>query len=79
VQAPILLPPKPKRTKPCPRCGQRYPAADPVCPHCDGLSDIAVARLRKQVEEEHLAHAALGRLFLLLAAVLAVVMLLVLL
>ncbi|WP_181919477.1 hypothetical protein [Alkalilimnicola ehrlichii] len=47
--------------------------------HCGDLSDAEVRSLRAKIEEQHEAHTNLGRLFITLAAILAVVMALALL
>jgi hypothetical protein len=63
----------------CERCGLRFPTSKEQCNHCSELSDTEVESLRRRVEREHAGHAELGRVFLILAAVvMALVMLLVL-
>lgn len=63
-----------RTTRLCQRCGLRYSKKEPVCPHCDGLSDDQVRRIR-------LRHAGLrggsngpGRLLLYIAGLVIVVM-----
>lgn len=68
MPAPIFIPPPIGRSKECERCGLRYPARKPECPHCKGLSEREVENLRQQAIQKHRANAHLGKLFLALAA-----------
>jgi hypothetical protein len=67
-----------KPTRKCPRCELRYPLDSEQCPHCSGLSDREVDELKLKVEQEHEAHANLGKLLLYLAALIAIGMMLLL-
>ena len=53
----------------CQRCELRYPNSADGCPHCHDLDDAGVEELRRRVERQHAGHAELGRVFLILAAV----------
>ncbi len=81
MKPPIPLPPAGGfgRKRQCQRCGLRRPDNDDECPHCAGLDDAEVADLRRHTTEEHEGHSRLGRTFLIVAAVLAVIVLMLLL
>lgn len=66
----MRLPVKITRTRKCPRCRLRYPLEQPGCPHCTGLSDAEVQRLRDHHKRQHAANAELGRVLLGAAALL---------
>ncbi len=66
-------------TRKCKRCGMRYPENEPVCPHCDGLTDDQVRRIRLRHASYLAGNANLGRLFLYLAGLIIVVMVILLL
>lgn len=77
MKPPIPLPPPGGfgRKRLCERCGLRRPDTGDQCPHCAGLDDAEVQALRRQAAEQHEGHARLGRTFLIVAAVLAVIVL----
>lgn len=72
MAAPIFIPPPVGRSEKCQRCSLRYPARKDECPHCKGLSEQEVETLRQQALQRHLAHAHLGKLFLILAIIIIV-------
>jgi hypothetical protein len=80
MKPPIPLPPPGGygRRRICERCGLRRPDTTEPCPHCAELDDAEVADLRREVAEHHEGHARLGRAFLVAAAVIAVVLLMLL-
>lgn len=58
--------------KPCPRCGLHYDQRQPDCPHCGELDDSGLKALFAERERQQEGNAAMGRLFLLIAALLGV-------
>lgn len=56
--------------KPCPRCGLHYDQRQPACPHCGELDERGLEALRAERARQHEGNAAMGRLFLLIAALL---------
>ena len=56
-----------KITKPCPRCGLRYPQQEPECAHCGHLDEAGLAQLRENIEKEYQGRKALGQWFLMAA------------
>lgn len=58
----------------CKRCGLRYPESEPVCPHCDGLSEDQLRRIRLRHRDALAGNAGLGRLLLYIAGLVIVVM-----
>jgi len=66
-------------TRKCRRCGLRYPEQETVCPHCNGLTDEQVRKIRLRHQNEQVGVANLGRLLLYIAGLLVVVMVIVLL
>ena len=60
----------------CQRCGLRHPASAESCPHCGELDDAEVEQLRRRVEREQKGQAELGRVFLILTAVIVGLLLL---
>lgn len=61
-------------SKKCKRCGLRYPERELVCPHCDGLTDEQVRRVRLRHNQALAGNAGLGRLLLYIAGLIIVVM-----
>jgi hypothetical protein len=70
----MRVPIKLRFTKKCPRCGLRYPEKEPVCPHCDGLSDEQVRRVRLRHRDALAGNGGLGRLLLYIAGLIIVVL-----
>lgn len=60
-------------TKKCRRCGLRYPEKETVCPHCDGLSDDQVRRIRLRHQHQLADNSNIGRLLLYVAGLILVV------
>lgn len=56
--------------RPCPRCGLHYDQRKPACPHCGELDDTGLKALLGEREKQHEGNAAMGRIFLLIAAIL---------
>lgn len=56
--------------KPCKRCGLHYDQREPTCPHCGELDDAALAAMLAEKAHEREGNAAMGWIFLLIAAVL---------
>jgi len=50
----------------------RYPEKEPVCPHCDGLTDQQLRRIRLRHNNQLAGNANLGRLFLYIAGLFVV-------
>ncbi|PUB72588.1 MAG: hypothetical protein DBP02_21705 [gamma proteobacterium symbiont of Ctena orbiculata] len=59
-----------KPTKKCKLCGLRYTVDKEECPHCSGLSDSEVKRLKSRFTLEQIANSRLGIKMLLAAIVL---------
>jgi len=68
----IFLPPI-RRSWRCERCGLRAPKTDADCPHCHGLDDQELERLKSAIEARQASYRSLARLLNLAAALLAVV------
>ena len=75
MSPPISLPPRVRPSKVCDRCGLWYPKKKNQCPHCEGMNDAEVAVLKEQYEDLHQGNSNLGRQFLLIAAVVALLFL----
>lgn len=58
--------------KPCPRCGLHYDQRETACPHCAGLDEDGLRALLAERERQQAGNAAMGRVFLLIAAILGV-------
>jgi hypothetical protein len=58
----------------CKRCGLRYPENETACPHCDGLSEDQLRRIRIRHRDALAGNAGLGRLLLYIAGLVIVVM-----
>lgn len=65
-----------KPTRKCARCGLRHAVDQADCPHCSGLSEGELHALKARIARSHRASGRLGRLLLLGAAALLLVMLL---
>jgi hypothetical protein len=50
----------------------RCPEKEPVCPHCDGLTDEQVRKFKLRHSNEFAGNANMGRLFLYVAGLLVV-------
>ena len=58
----------------CKRCGLRYPEKASVCPHCEGLTDDQVRRIRLRHQNSLAGHSSTGRLFMYIAGLIIVVL-----
>lgn len=58
--------------KPCRRCGLHYDQRQPDCPHCGELDDSGLKALFSERERQQEGNVAMGRFFLLIAALLGV-------
>lgn len=56
----------------CKRCGLRYPEKEPVCPHCHGLTDQQVRRIRLRHSNTLAGNTNIGRLLLYIAGLIIV-------
>ena len=56
--------------KPCSRCGLHYDHRKPACPHCGELDADGLAALLRTKADEREGNVAMGRVFLVIAAVL---------
>ena len=72
---PLMLPPALRKSVRCDRCGLNFKASERSCTHCADLSDAEALELRRHHAETLQSNAQLGRVFGLLAAVLALVVL----
>ena len=70
----MQLPIKIKFSRKCHRCGLRYPEKEAVCPHCDGLTDEQVRRVRLRHMNSLAGNENLGRLLMYIAGLALVVM-----
>jgi ribosomal protein L37E len=61
--------------RPCERCGQHYDTREPTCPHCGGLDADGLRALLAEKDREKEGNAGMGRIFLLIGAVLAALVL----
>ena len=52
----------------------RYPGNEPVCPHCDGLDDGQLRKIRLRHKKEFAENANTGRLMFYIAGLVVVVM-----
>ena len=68
----MRVPLKIRFTRKCDRCGLRYPEKDRACPHCSGLTDEQVRKVRLRHNNQLAAHSNLGRLLLYIAGLLIV-------
>lgn len=58
----------------CQRCGLRYPREETSCPHCTGLTDDQVLKIRARHRRELAGNDDLGRLLFYAAGLLVVAM-----
>lgn len=63
-----------KPSRKCNRCGLRYAIDSETCPHCSELIDEEVTRLKRRLMREQTRNGQLGRVMLIVTAVLTVVM-----
>ncbi len=56
--------------KPCKRCGLHFDERTQDCPHCGDLDDAALKAMLVKKDLEREGNAAMGRIFLLVAALL---------
>ena len=61
-----------KFTRKCKRCGLRYAEQEPVCPHCNGLSDEQVRRIKLRHNNMLAGNENLGRLLMYIAGLIIV-------
>ncbi len=73
--SPVFLPVRIWRSRSCERCGLRFSVSDEQCPHCTQLSDREVENLKERMAEQQVAHKQLGRILLVVAAAMALVLL----
>ncbi|HWU84201.1 MAG TPA: hypothetical protein VN028_02570 [Rhodocyclaceae bacterium] len=64
------------QVKPCSRCGLHYDQREPKCPHCGDLDAEGLDALLAEQEGARAGNARMGRIFLLIALVLGVIVLL---
>lgn len=57
--------------KPCERCRLHYDHREPACPHCGDLDTDALKALLQAKDREREGNAAMGKLFLVIAAILS--------
>ena len=77
MHVPLIIPPF-KRRKKCSRCGLLYPKKEKFCPHCNDLDDKQVHELKLKFQEEQKGNENLGKLFLYLAVIIALLVLITL-
>lgn len=63
----------------CSRCGLQYPQEEAECSHCSKLSDREVEVLKQRKNEQDHAHFQLGKTFLMIAGIAAVLLVLMML
>jgi hypothetical protein len=63
-----------KASRKCQRCGLRYPQADNECPHCHGLTDDQLLKIRLRHKSTLAGNENLGRLLFSVAGLLLVLM-----
>lgn len=61
-------------TRRCQRCGLRYPREQMNCPHCRGLTDEQVLKIRARHRRELMGNDQLGRLLFYIAGLLVVLL-----
>jgi ribosomal protein L37E len=61
--------------KPCERCGLHYDKREAMCPHCGDLDDDELRVMLAEKEEERKAGVPMGKVFLLIGAVLGALVL----
>lgn len=75
---PFFLPVRIKRTKKCERCGCRYPKVEENCSHCSNLKDGAELNEFLSLRKRRMkANVNLGKLFLYISLLLALILILV--
>ncbi len=68
---------KQKATQLCQRCGLRYPKDESACLHCKDISTEAeLQRFKEKIDGEREAGRSLGKIFIILALILGVLVLL---
>jgi uncharacterized membrane protein YvbJ len=67
---------QPKRRK-CERCGLHYRETLDKCRWCGDLDEAGLAKLKETLENEHASHSSLGKIFLVVAAIILVLVLLI--
>ena len=71
------IPPRISFSKPCQRCGMRYPEREEECVHCKDLSDKELDNFKLERQEGFHQKTELGKLFFYIC-ILLVIMLVVL-
>lgn len=67
---------KQKPTKPCERCGLRYPEDEVQCTHCKDISDAQLPAFKDHINAQYESGARLGSIFMAIALVIGVLLLL---
>jgi len=76
--SPVFLPPKIRFSAECERCGMSYPRSELHCPHCADIKDGAELEAFKQQHQDSVQdNKGLGRIFIVVAAILAVIILII--
>ncbi|VAW51869.1 hypothetical protein MNBD_GAMMA06-2069 [hydrothermal vent metagenome] len=63
----------------CTRCGLRYTIDKEYCSHCHGLSDSQLIELKEKISNDHEENHKLGKIFIVVAFIIAGIMLVVIL
>ena len=64
-----------KPTKPCERCGLRYPIDEHACPHCKDIKTEAdLALFKEHIESQKEAGSNMGSIFFVVALILGVLL-----
>ncbi len=66
---------QPKRKK-CERCGLYYRETLEKCRWCGELDERGLKELKEKIEGEHQSHSSLGQIFMVIAAIILVLLLL---
>lgn len=70
----MFIPPPVHETKKCTRCGLLYPKDENECSHCSELTDKEVINLKEDFVEEQKGNSELGKLFLFISSIVALIM-----
>jgi len=74
MHSPIYIQPPTEPTKTCDRCGLHFSIDEKECTHCKDLSDKQVMLLKIKIRKQQKGNANLGRLFMYISVLLAVLM-----
>ena len=67
------------KKKPCSRCGYHYdPLIKNKCPRCGDLDEITLQDLLKKIQAGHQNRKSLGKLFFIIALIIAILLLIML-